>query len=210
MRALVTMVTLLLLTLLLGLTAGADEIENLARNPDFEDGIVEWVLELHGDAGAVAELKVDKDGVVGDKCALVETMKLDGSGTWWHTGLNQNGHIVEAGVTYTLAFWAKSEVKRPICACMGENHDPWGNWNMQTFFITPEWQEYWVTWTSLVTDKNARIRIPTGQFKDEVWVDHVRLYEGTYKEEDLEGITMKRPVEPSGKLATTWAEVKAD
>lgn len=204
------LVILLVLSLFLCLTAGADEIENLARNPDFEDGTFEWVLELHAGNGAAAELKSDKDGVVGDKCALVETTKLDGSGTWWHTGLNQNGHMVEAGITYTLAFWAKSEVKRPISGCMGENHGPWANWNMQNFTITPEWQEYWVTWTSVVTDKNARIRIPTGQAKESVWVDHVRLYEGNYEEEDLEGLVIERSVEPSDKLATTWAEIKTD
>lgn len=122
MRCSIVAATLLFSTLLLlsGLTADAREIENLVRNPDLEDGTAEWVLELHGAQGAVAELKADKEGLIGDKCALVETMKLDGSGTWWHTGLNQNGHSVEAGVTYTLAFWAKSEAERPIRAGMGE------------------------------------------------------------------------------------------
>lgn len=207
MRALVLMMVVFFTMTLTDFTAIAQEDENLVRNPDFEDGIIGWELELHGDQGAAATLTTDKDGVVGKLCALVETQSF-GGGTWWHTGLNQTGHAVEDGVTYTLSFWAKSETERIISACMAENHDPWGNWNMQDFTITMEWQEYSLTWTSATIDPNARIRISMGQAKEAVWVDHVRLYEGDYVEEDIEGFT-EQPVKPASSLATTWASVKA-
>jgi len=209
MRSLTFAMMLLFLTFLLCSMSIAGD-ENFARNPDFEDGIVEWETEIHAETGAAAQLKSDKGGVVGDLCALFETQNIDGSGTWWHTGLNQSGHAVKNGVTYTLAFWAKAEVKRKIGACLAENHDPWDNWSMQEFNITPEWQEYWVTWNSPAVDKNARIRIPMGYSKEKVWVDHVRFYEGQYKEEDLGGLVInKKLVEPLGKLAITWAKVKS-
>lgn len=61
-----------------------------------------------------------------------------------------------------------------------------------------------------MTDPNGRIRIATGQAKEKVWVDHVRLYEGQYEEEDLDELQGRivRAVAPSGKLATAWASIK--
>jgi hypothetical protein len=186
--------------------ASAEEIKNLVRNFDFEDGIVEWVLELHADQGAAATIGVDnKEAVTGKQSAIVETQKLQG-GTWWHTGLNQNNHAVKAGTTYTLAFWAKAKSIRTINAGMGENHDPWGNWGFKEFSLDTEWKEYWTTWQSNVTDPNGRIRIATGTFKATVWVDHVRLYEGEYQKEDL---SQSKPVSSKERLATTWGEIKS-
>ena len=114
------------------------EFKNLVRNFDFEDGIDQWVLELHADQGAAATIGVDKkESVTGKQSAIVETQKLKG-GTWWYTGLNQNGHTVKAGTTYTLAFWAKSKSIRTINAGMGENHGPWANWGFKEFNLDKE------------------------------------------------------------------------
>jgi len=160
------------------------EIENLLVNPDFEEGANGWVLELHGDKGAVAQLVVDKkEALTGKQCMLIDIQKLDGSGTWWHVGLNQPVSV-EAGKTYTLAVWAKTEPKkvRTILLAGGENHGPWANWGSKDFTISDEWAEYYTTWNQSVTDNNARIRIAVGQSRDNVWIDHVRFYVGEYKE----------------------------
>lgn len=210
---------ILILTLSISVTAllalqgnAAQEVENLIINPDFEQGIVGWELELHADQGAAAQLKVDDDNaLVGDQCMLIEIQKLDGSGTWWHVGLNQINLAVEAGETYTLAVWARTENKkaRTIRLAGGENHGPWANWGDKDFTITDEWTEYHTTWNQINNDNNARIRIATGQSEEDVWVDHVRFYVGEYQEEDLEGLEVEEAAHPKGKLATIWANLKA-
>jgi len=189
------------------------EIENLLINPDFEEGTNGWVLELHGDKGAVAQLVVDKkEALTGKQCMLIDIQKLDGSGTWWHVGLNQPVSV-EAGKTYTLAVWAKTEPEkvRTILLAGGENHGPWTNWGSKEFTITDEWAEYHTTWNQLVADNNARIRIAVGHSKDNVWVDHVRFYVGEYKEEDLKGMQQRggMSVNPSSKLASMWGRLKS-
>lgn len=45
-----------------------------------------------------------------------------------------------------------------------------------------------------------------GAEKVDVWLDHIRLYEGEFVS-DIEGAA-PQSVNPSGKLTTTWAALK--
>lgn len=42
--------------------------------------------------------------------------------------------------------------------------------------------------------------------KEDIWLDHFRVYQGDFIEDDL---SRPKAVEPTGKLATTWGELKA-
>ena len=53
---------------------------------------------------------------------------------------------------------------------------------------------------------STRAGIIMGGQKVDVWLDHIRLYEGEFVA-DIEG-AKPQPVEPSDKLTTTWATLK--
>ena len=55
-------------------------------------------------------------------------------------------------------------------------------------------------------DGNSRAGIIMGAEKTDVWLDHIRLYEGKYVS-DIEGAE-PHLVELVHKLATTWAKLK--
>ncbi len=55
-------------------------------------------------------------------------------------------------------------------------------------------------------DVSSRAGIIMGAEKVDVWLDHIRLYEGEYVA-DIDGAE-PQAVDPSDKLATTWAALK--
>ena len=77
-----------------------------------------------------------------------------------------------------------------------------------TFNINDEWQEYSRTWVQSL-DGSATIHMGLGQVKGDVWLDHFRLYEGDYVEEDLEKFVIDQAVEFRDKLAVTWGGIRA-
>ena len=59
-----------------------------------------------------------------------------------------------------------------------------------------------------VDDVSSRAGVIMGTEKVDVWLDHIRLYEGEYVS-DIEGAE-PQAVEPSGKVTITWAELKSE
>ena len=72
--------------------------------------------------------------------------------------------------------------------------------------LTEEWKEFFITFKMTVDDVSTRAGIIMGAEKVDVWLDHIRLYEGEYVA-DIEGAE-PQAVDPSNKLATTWAALK--
>ena len=56
-------------------------------------------------------------------------------------------------------------------------------------------------------DVQSRAGVIIGAEKVDVWLDHIRLYEGEFVA-DIDGAE-PQAVEPSDKLTTTWATLKA-
>ena len=83
---------------------------------------------------------------------------------------------------------------------------PWNIYILQVISLTEIWKEFFITFIMPENDVNSRAEIIMGTDKNDVWVDHVRLYEGKYVQ-DIEGAE-PHAIEPNGKLATTWATLK--
>jgi hypothetical protein len=183
--------------------AYAEEVENIARNPSFEDGVAQWQLLIT--PPAAAKWEVEKEGIAGE-CVYIDVSAV--TGTDWHVEIHQGGQALKAGQEYTFNFWAKTAdvASRPIGPGMegiGGGADWW-----ETFNITEEWKEFSKTWVQ-AANGSATIHFGLGQVKGDVWLDHIRLYEGDYQEEDLEQFEGDQAVELKGKLTTTWGNIKA-
>lgn len=202
-RQLVIVSCLLVLASMIGIDAMAAEIENIIRNGDFEDGKVEW--ELRQSEGAAAEIKEDKkEAVKGDLCVFIEIANVAGTSAW-HLALFQEKHEVEKGETYTLAFWGKAEETRPVALYVEQAADPWDEYGRKSFQVNDEWQEFWITFPAIVSGP-VWPRIALGESDVNIWIDNVRFFIGDYVEDDEP--ELQKAVDPAGKSAVTWAEIK--
>lgn len=194
---------LLAFSLVIGQESHSAQVENLIRNGDFEDGLLDW--ELRQSEGASAEMKEERrDSVKGQRCVFIEINVVAGTSAW-HLALYQEGHQIENGTTYTFSCWAKAEEFRPASLYVEQAADPWDEYGRIEIQVEEEWQEYWTTFTASVSSP-VWPRIALGMSDVNIWVDNVRLYEGDYEEE--EDISRDSAVTPSEKLPITWAGVK--
>ena len=203
LRYLATVSRLLLLAAVVGIDAMAAEVENIVRNGDFEDGKIEWALRQS--EGAAAEIKEDKkEAVKGDLCVFIEIANVAGTNAW-HLSLFQEGHEIEKGEKYTLAFWGKAEETRPVALYVEQAADPWDEYGRESFEVNEEWQEFWITFTATLSGP-VWPRIALGESDVNIWVDNVRFFTGDYVEDDEP--ELQKAVDPAGKSAITWAEMK--
>lgn len=187
------------------------EPENLLQNGGFEEGIVEpW--STYGDATreVVFELEdaaVEEDPIEGDFCLHV-TVAAKGA-NFWDSGLQHAGHVFKKGTKYTLAAFLKCKegtLQINFKPELGE--DPWPGYGEQSFTMTEEWQDFHTTTPVMAADVNpATITFHIGYEAAEFWVDGVRFYEGDYVPPDF---IEPKAVQPQGKVAAIWGDIKAD
>jgi hypothetical protein len=203
-QQLVVILFLLAFSIVIGKSSHAAEIQNLARNGDFEEGLIEW--NLRQDEGAVAAMKEEKkDSVKGMSCVYIKIDNVAGTAAW-HLALYQDGHEIEKNKDYTLSFWAKAEELRPVVAYVEQAADPWDEYGRKQVEVNEEWKEYWTTFTSAVSSP-IWLRIALGTSKVSIWMDNVRFYEGQYAEE--EDLKRDNAIHPVGKLSDCWGSIKS-
>jgi hypothetical protein len=154
---------------------------NLLTNGGFEDGVTDpW--STYGDATmeVVSELvdaAVPEAPVEGSSCLHV-TVNSAGA-NFWDAGLQNAGHVFEAGKAYTLSAYLKSKSGtldinfKPELAA-----DPWSGFGDQVFTMTEEWAQYSVTTPVMEADVDPgsitfHIAFTAGEF----WVDDVQWTE---------------------------------
>ena len=116
--------------------------------------------------------------------------------------------MLNKDTTYTLSVWAKSDDKpQPVELKVIKHQNPWTNYKTQAVTLTPEWKEFNVTFKQPEDDPIGRVDIFLGRADGDVWIDHVRLYEGDYFNDEVREMP-DEAVEPAAKLATTWANIK--
>ncbi len=190
--------------------AYSKEPEVITQNSYFEDGLENWGFILSG--GALAEAEIDdSDSVKGSQCVYLDLKMLGGSVGFWEIRFAQSlFDVIEAGTMYTLSVWAKGEDARQIRPHLRVGQPPSGPWDSQhaqTFDITTEWAEYSHSF-SAGGEPNGVVDIALGTTLGNLWMDNIRLYEGTYVEDLDLGRTRKISVESCGKLAATWASIR--
>ena len=186
------------------LTYGAKLPENILNNGDFDLSLDGWAHWTHADAAALFQTEGNKaEPIVGKKVAYVKVSK---AGELWHIQFYQQPFTLEKGTTYTYNLWAKSEKPRNVVMRILHQGDPWNEYARKEIGLTEEWKEFFITFKMTVDDVSTRAGIIMGAEKVDVWLDHIRLYEGEYVA-DIEGAE-PQAVDPSNKLATTWAALK--
>jgi len=204
LRRLLLVLCVLVSASMAGIGATADEFENLARNGDFEEGTAQW--DLRQSEGAAATLEEDnEEAVKGDLCVFVDINSVAGTSAW-HLALFQDGHSIENGEKYTFAIWLKAEEPRPVTLYVEKQADPWDGYGRQDFQLTQEWQECWINFTAPVTFA-VWLRVALGLSDVSIWADNARFFIGDYVE-DEDDPAPQIAVNPAGKFAVTWAEIK--
>ena len=179
--------------------------ENILKNGDFDDQLVGWHHWTHESANALFTTEGNKaEPIVGKNAAYIKINK-EGNALG-NIQLYQQPFTLEKDTTYTYSLWAKSQKLRNVTMRIMHQGVPWNVYAPKSINLTEEWQEFFITFDMLVDDVNSRAGIIMGTQKIDVWIDHVRLYEGEFVQ-DIEGVE-PHSVKPSDKLATTWATLK--
>ena len=198
-----------LFTMSLIVTAQAQEVENLAINPSFEDkndivddqwdpGWVTWGAEN----GLQSEVEFD----TGDFVDGARSLKIIPVGAInWHFMVINQPIPLEKGDAHTASFWAKGKKVRPVTLKFKAT-DNSVDWAVTEFLLTSEWEEYHVTADAM--NPLIKLEIWVSAFEVPLWLDFLNIYKGEYVEGVLpSGLTLA--VQPGGKLAVKWAEIKA-
>ena len=179
--------------------------ENILKNGDFDLNLEGWHHWTHADAAALFQPEGKKaEPIVGKKVAYVKISKP--SNAVWHIQLYQQPFTLEKGTTYTYNLWAKSEKPRTVVMRILHQGDPWNEYARQTINLSEAWKEFFITFKMPADDVNSRAGIIMGAEKGDIWLDHIRLYEGEFVS-DIED-AKPQAVDPSDKLTITWAALK--
>jgi len=97
----------------------------------------------------------------------------------WDYGLNQGGHVFEAGKQYTVSAFLKcNQGTMDIRLKPERGADPWEGYGEQVFTMTEEWTEYSVTTPVFTEDVSpASITFHIAFAAGDFWVDDVRFVE---------------------------------
>ncbi len=198
--------------LLIGLFGGATLAytakppENILKNSDFDLNLEGWQHWAHETATATFQTEGRKaEPIVGKKVAYIKISKAGDA--IWHIQFYQQPFTLEKGTTYTYNLWAKSEKPRTIRMRIIHQGDPWTEYAVKPINLSEAWQEFFVTFKMPVDDVSSRADIIMGAEKVDVWIDHVRVYEGEFIS-DIDG-AKPQAVDPSDKLTITWVALKS-
>lgn len=205
-RTYINLFTLMLLLGFMTFVYAENPPENILKNGDFDNKLDQWHLWTHESANAVFLTEGKKaEPIIGENVAYVNIVK--GGDLVHHIQLYQQPFFLEKDTIYTYGLWAKSEKPRNATMRIIHQGAPWNIYISQVIILTEAWKEFFITFTMPEDDANSRAGIIMGTDRNDVWVDHVRLYKGQFVQ-DIEGVE-PHAVEPVNKLATTWATLKS-
>jgi len=185
------------------------QVTNLVLNPSFEDDEVilddpDWQAwaTWGWEEGVNSTVEIDETEFIDGKRSLRIDPK--GAENWYFIVLNLP-MPVELGGAYTTSFWAKAQEPRPLTAQMKAT-DNTVSFAETDFELTTEWSEYSFPFDS----ESAEVKLEVFCAGSEVpfWLDFVYVYKGSY----VEGIMPSEAatsIEPAGKLAARWGEIRS-
>jgi len=200
--------------------AQQDEIENLLDNGGFENGTTNpWKvgggIRDNGGIGATLEVvdtlkgtKVPKEPIEGNLCLHVDVPKAGASISDVQIMVANHPPVYEKGEIYTFSAFITSDDNMQFQLNIGagseDSFKP--NFKSETFIMTEEWIEYYLTTSPFSKQPvSTRAKFFVGSNKGEFWIDDIKIYKGEY----IPSVP-KQAIQPIGKLATTWARIKAD
>ncbi|MBM3215609.1 hypothetical protein FJZ36_11920 [Candidatus Poribacteria bacterium] len=193
------------------LVVGGDfeELTVAGANLNAKDGKKAWTLEDGKccDRGAEYKWEIAKDEKHGGDRSL-RVIGVKASGTDWHAKVRHDSTSMRGGSEYTVAFWAKADAARTVALSVQLQHDPWTFFQGGDFSLTKEWAEYTKTFTAPQDiDKDMWVGLAIAKTDQSFWIDDFRFWEGKLDDE-IRSDPKPRAVDPSGKTATVWADLK--
>ena len=146
-------------------------------NGDFEDGLDSWSWWVNTGAGAAATFDVDATGGISDTAAahIVVTSASD----HWNVEFRQFDKNTVAEQSYTLSFWARSDVARTVRASIIKQTAPWTDYGFGVkAVVTPQWQHFHLSDNASVTAGDGKLEFLVGDVVGELWLDNVQFQEG--------------------------------
>jgi hypothetical protein len=181
----------------LSVSLAAHAATNLLKNGDFEGGdTAPW--SVYGSATITLDTKTPFDG---KGCGFVQVNAAGAN--FWDSGLQYAGVEFKANTQYTFAAFVKAEGAKDINFKPELAQDPWTGFGEQMKNIGTDWKEYYVEFQPAAVVTPASLTLHIAADDKDFWIDSARWYEGKY-----EPAAPPAAVEPSDKLATTWAKLK--
>jgi len=146
-------------------------------NGGFEDGLNSWSWWVDSGAGAAATIDVDPTGGVSGTAAA--HIVVTSAGGPWDVRFLQFDKATVASQSYTLSFWARSDVTCTVRASIIKQTSPWTDYgfNVQAL-VTPQWQHFHLWDESSVTADDGRLTFWWGDVVGELWLDDVQFQAG--------------------------------
>jgi hypothetical protein len=159
----------------------AQQVENLAPNPSFEEDEVilndpsyelwwTWGWEV----GLNSTVEIDETEFVDG----LKSLKVFPTGdTNWHFIVAVSPISAELNKNYTASFWAKADEPRPLAARFKAT-DNSVDWGLTDFELTTEWAEY--SMTSEAQNGEIKFEVFCAGSEIPLWLDFIYVYEGEY------------------------------
>ncbi len=159
----------------------AQQVENLALNPSFEEDEV-----ILNDSDWFQWCTWNPDDVTGSNVTIDDTESVDGTRSLrvdpigvenWHFVVANISFPMKVGTDFTTTFWAKAEEPRPLGAQF-KAADNSVSWGYADFELTTEWAEY--TFTAQAESDEGKLEFFCAGVEVPHWLDFVYVYEGEY------------------------------
>jgi hypothetical protein len=150
---------------------------DLVINGGFEGGLNSWSWWVDSGAGAAAAFDVDATGGISGTAAahiLVTSAAEVGD-----VEFRQYNMATVAGHSYTLSFWARSDVTRTVKARVIQQTSPWTDYGIHVqALVTPQWQHFHLWDDASVTANDGKLEFLVGDVVGELWLDDVQFQAG--------------------------------
>ena len=150
---------------------------NQVVNGNFEGGLNGWSWWVDQKAGAAARLGIDPTGGISGTAAA--HIVVTSTAERWSVLLYQQDIATVADQSFTLSFWARSDVTRTIYSRLAKETPPGTNYgfNVQTL-VTPQWQRFHLWDDTSVTANDGQLDLQVGEGEGELWLDDIQFQAG--------------------------------
>lgn len=153
------------------------ETPDQVMNGGFEDGLAGWWPWVNEEAGAAATIDVEPTSGISGTAAV--HVSVANPAEPWDVQLQQFEKTTVAGTSYTLSFWARSEVTRTLSARIAQHAPPGTDYGFSVHTtVTPQWQHFHLTDVPSVTANDGEIELHLGVDAGELWLDDIQFQAG--------------------------------
>ena len=149
---------------------------NLTTNGQFENGLIDWVLE--NNSPATSTISIDNSSQLsGENSAFIDITNTDG--TNWHTQFRYNNVPVDVSKFYNISFEAKATSSKVINVAIQQMNSPYNTYYYSSdITITSTAQTYTISNISVsATDNSAALKFYLSNDLSDIWIDNIILEE---------------------------------